>query len=96
MIEGQKPQTVKPTDASQKYSGGLLKAGQGEHFEREQTRLNRYKGIDAMPRSDGLEAKLNRDQSSSQQQVKVKSGCLGLLMLAALAPVAVLALLLAR
>jgi hypothetical protein len=93
MIEGQKPQATKPDETASKYSGGLLKPGQGEHFEREQTRMNRYKGIEAMPRSDGLEERLNRDQSSSQQQAKVKSGCFGLLMVAGLIPLAALLIL---
>lgn len=96
MIEGQKPQAVKPDETGAKYSGGLLKPGQGEHFEREQARMNRYKGIEAMPRSDGLEERLTRDPSNSQRQAKVKSGCLGILLIASLAPFATLLLLHAR
>ena len=96
MIEGQKPQVVKPSDTSDKYSGGLLKPGQGEHFEREQARLNRYKGIEAMPRTENLEEKLYGMRDSGQSKIKVKSSCLGLLLLAALVPVAALVLLLAR
>ncbi len=96
MIEGQKPQAVKPDETSAKYSGGLLKPGQGEHFEREQTRLNRYKGIEAMPRSDNLEERLNRGQSDNVPKAKTKSGCLGLLMAAGLIPFAALLVLYAR
>lgn len=96
MIEGQKPQATKPDETGNKYSGGLLKPGQGEHFEREQNRMNRYKGIEAMPRSDGLEERLNRDPSSSKPQAKAKSGCFGLLIVAGLIPLAALLLLHAR
>lgn len=95
MIEGQKPQAVKPDETGAKYSGGLLKPGQGEHFEREQARMNRYKGIEAMPRSDSLEERLTRHQSEGATKPKVKSGCLGLVALGLL-PLAALVLMLAR
>lgn len=88
LIEGQKPIPVRPQDATSKYSGGLLKPGEGEHFEREQTRMNRYSGISARPGSSAdLEEKLYGAQSAqSQPKVKTKSGCLGLILLAAAVP----------
>ena len=96
LIEGQRPIPVRPQDASSKYSGGLLKPGEGEHFEREQTRMNRYAGISARPGSSAdLEEKLFGVQSTQQQQpkIKTKSGCFGMLLLTIGLPLAIVALL---
>jgi hypothetical protein len=89
LIEGQKPIPVRQQDAESKYSGTLLKPGEGEHFEREQTRMNRYKGISARPTSAGLEEKLFGNTSPQPEtKVKTRSGCLGMVLLASALPVA--------
>lgn len=97
ILEGRKPLPSKPAEGSQKYSGGLLKPGEGEHFERGRQRMQSYRGIDAMPHSsDALQDKLT-GLTSGRSEVKVKkSGCMGVVLLAAALPLAAVVVALLR
>ena len=97
VIGGPKSQQS-PTESSQKYSGGLLKSGEGEHFERGRQRMNSYRGIDAMPHSsENLQEKLQSARLGADKQRAVKkSGCVGVLLLAAALPLAAVAIALFR
>jgi len=95
---GSKPQERSPTESSPKYSGGLLKPGEGEHFERGRQRIQSYHGIDAIPRtSDNLQAKLENPELRRASSMKTKkAGCVGVLLLAAAIPLAAVAVALLR